>query len=58
MVHLQKIHESRGKKGLLVFVISMHPEREVAQRLTRELGVTYPVFDGHGSELGRLYAYG
>ncbi len=58
MVHLQKIHESQGKDGLLVFVIAMHPRKEVARRLTHELGVTYPVFDGLGSGLGRLYAYG
>lgn len=58
MVHLQKIHESHAEDDLLVFVIAMHPEREIARELTRELGVTFPVFDGLGSELGRLYAYG
>lgn len=58
MVHLQNFHESHAKDGLLVFVIAMHPEQDVAKRLTRELGVTYPVFNGLGSELGRLYAYG
>jgi len=58
MVHLQKFHEEHAKDGLLVFAIAMHPKREVARELTRELGVTYPVFDGLDSDLGRLYAYG
>jgi hypothetical protein len=58
MVHLQKIHESLAARGVLVFVIAMHPDADEARKLTRELGVTYPVFQGHGSGLGDLYAYG
>jgi hypothetical protein len=58
MVHLQKFHEAHAKDGLLVFAIAMHPDIEVAQKLTRDLGLTYPIFEGMGSDLGRLYAYG
>jgi hypothetical protein len=58
MVHLQKLHEMHAKNGLLVFAIAMHPDAKVAQQLTRELGLTYPIFEGMGSDLGRLYAYG
>jgi hypothetical protein len=58
MVHLQKIHETSSSKGVLVFAIAMHADAEVARRLTRELKITYPVFQGFGSELGRAYAYG
>ena len=58
MVHLQKLHEQYAKEGVLVFVIAMHPEREVARQLTEQLGASYPVFDGLDSDLGRLYAYG
>jgi hypothetical protein len=58
MVHLQKFHEKYAGKGLQVFVISMHPNVEEARRLTRELKVTYPVFNGHGSTVGKLYAFG
>ncbi len=58
MVHLQKFHEKYAARGLQVFVISMHPDAEEARRLTGDLNVTYPVFNGHGSELGKQYAYG
>jgi hypothetical protein len=58
MVHLQKFHERYAKDGLQVFVISMHPDAKEARKLTKELGVTYPVFNGYESDLGRLYAYG
>lgn len=58
MVHLQKFHERFGDKGLQVFVISMHPDVADAQKLTRELNVTYPVFNGHDSALGKHYVYG
>lgn len=58
MVHLQRIHEEKADEGLLVFVIAMHPEKDVARNLTRELGVTFPVFDGLDSDLGHAYAYG
>jgi len=58
MVHLQKLHEKYAKDGLFVFAISMHPDAKVAQGLTKKLGITYPVFDGHGSDLGKQYAYG
>jgi len=58
MVHLQKFHEQYAGKGLQVLVISMHPEPEQACKITSELKVTYPIFDGYNSELGKLYAYG
>lgn len=58
MVHLQELHEKYADKGLRVFVISMHPDAEQARRLTKDLGVTYPVFNGHDSDFGRQYAYG
>jgi hypothetical protein len=58
MVHLQKIRGEFPESDVFVFVIAMHPEVETARRLTRELGVTYPVFSGHGSKLGERYAYG
>lgn len=58
MVHLQAIHEAWSSKGVLVFAIAMHPDAEAARRLTQELKITYPVFQGFGSELGRAYAYG
>lgn len=58
MVHLQKIHERFSADGLLVFVIAMHPNDDEARRLTKELGVTYPVLAGFDSDLGRSYAYG
>jgi hypothetical protein len=58
MVHLQDFHERHGDEGLLVFAISMEPDREKARTWNRGLGVTYPVFDGHGSALGERLAYG
>ncbi len=58
MVHLQKFHEKYGEQGLKVFVISMHSDPDDAKKLTEELRVAYPVFNGHQSELGKLYAYG
>jgi hypothetical protein len=58
MVHLQKFHERFAREGVLVFVISMLGDVEKARNLNDELAVTYPVFQGSGSVLGRLYAYG
>lgn len=58
MVHLQRFHERYAKDGLSVFAIAMHPDPEQAARLTKEMGITYPVFNGHGSELGQHYAFG
>ena len=58
MVHLQKLHEKYAKDGLQVFTIAMVPDVEEAKKLTKELGVTYPVFFGHGSDLGKTYAFG
>lgn len=58
MVHLQKFHEKYAKEGLQVFVISMHPERETAVGLAKKMNVTYPLFNGYKSDLGKLYAYG
>ena len=58
MVHLQKLHEKYAKDGLQVFTIAMLPDVTEAKNLTKELGVTYPVFYGHGSDLGKTYAFG
>jgi hypothetical protein len=58
MVHLQKLHERYSKDGLQVFVIAMLPDRGELLKLNEQLGVTYPVFFGHGSDLGKRYAFG
>jgi peroxiredoxin len=58
MVHLQQFHEKYRKDGLLVFTIALHPSPEVAKAVTRELGLTYPVFEGHGSDLEKQYGFG
>jgi hypothetical protein len=58
MVHLQKFHDQYAREGLLVYAVAMLPGREKDRKLTRQLGVTYPVFYGPGSDLGRRYAYG
>ncbi len=58
MVQLQKLHEKYGKDGLLVFTVALHPRPEAAKAMTRELGVTYPVFEGHGTDLEKQYGYG
>jgi hypothetical protein len=58
MVYLQKLHQQYSKEALFVFAISMHPSPQTARELTRKLGVTYPVFNGQGSDLGKRYAYG
>lgn len=58
MVHLQRLYEKYEDDGLLAFAIAMAPERDVAERLTRELDITFPIFWGTGSELGEQYAFG
>lgn len=58
MVHLQKFHKRYAGQGLQVFVIAMHPKPDEARKLTKKLKVTYPVFDGLNSTLGKLYAFG
>jgi hypothetical protein len=58
MVHLQKLHEKYAKDGLLVFAIALHPKEKEAQDLTKKLGVTYPVFQGDGSDLAKQYGFG
>lgn len=58
MVHLQKLHEKYAKDGLQVFAIAMVPDVDEAKKLTKDLGVTYPVFYGYGSDLGKTYAFG
>jgi hypothetical protein len=58
MVHLQKLHDRYQKNGLLVFVISMEPDPTKARQWNADLGVTYPVLNGHGSDMGERYAYG
>ena len=58
MVHLQKLHDKYAKDGLLVFAIAVHPKAEKGRELTKELGITYPVFQGAGSDLAKQYAFG
>ena len=58
MVHLQKFHDRFAKDGLLVFAISMMPDAGTARKLNKELGITFPVFDGNKSDLGKQYAFG
>jgi len=58
MGHLQKLHDKYGDKGLFVYVIAVHANPKEARRLTRELRVTYPVFEGTQAELTKCYAYG
>ena len=58
MVPLQKFHEKYAQTGLQVFIVAMHPDPDFARRTADELKVTYPIFNGYGSDLGRLYAYG
>lgn len=58
MVHLQRFHEKYSGSGILVFAISMESDSIKARAIGREMGLTYPVFDGQGSDLGARYAYG
>jgi hypothetical protein len=58
MVHLQKFHERYARDGLFVFAIAMLPGREKDRKSTAERGVSYSVFFGYGSDLGKRYAYG
>ena len=57
MVHLQDLHERYGEQGLFVYVIAVFPADQ-ARKLTREMGISYPVFLGTDSELATKYAYG
>jgi hypothetical protein len=58
MVYLQKLYEKRSNDGLLPFAIALHPKQDQAQQMTRQMGITYPVFWGYGSELGKSYGFG
>lgn len=58
MVHLQKLHDKYAKDGLLVFAIAVYPKVEKGRKLTKELGITYPVFQGAGSDLAKQYGFG
>jgi hypothetical protein len=58
MVHLQKLHDKYAKDGLLVFAIAVYPKAEKGRKLTKELGITYPVFQGAGSDLAKQYGFG
>ena len=58
MVHLQNLHEKYKSKGLLVFTISVFPDLENLQQMTKDMGITYPVFIGSEAELSKRYAYG
>lgn len=58
MVHLQRFHEKYASAGIFVFAISMEGDRDKAREFGRKSGISYPVFDGHGSELGARLAYG
>lgn len=58
MVYLQKLHERFAKDGLQVFAVAMLPDQEKAAKLNKELGITYPVLFGAGSDVGKRYAFG
>jgi len=58
MGQLEKLHEKYANDGVFVFTIALHPKPEEAKATTRKLGVTYPVFEGHGSDLEKQYGYG
>jgi len=58
MVCLQKLHEKHSNDGLLPFAIAMYPKQERARQMTRDMAVTYPVFWGYGSVLGKSYGFG
>lgn len=58
MVHLQKFHERYAQDGLQVFAVAMLPDRDKVRKLNEQLGVTFPVFSGSGSDLGKRYAFG
>ena len=58
MVHLQRFNEKYAKDGLLVFAISLHPDSSEAQKLTKDIGVSYVVLQGFGSALAEQYGYG
>jgi peroxiredoxin len=58
MAALNDLHASYESAGVFVFAISMEPDREAAKSWNVRLGVEYPVFDGHGSQLGERFAYG
>ncbi|NUQ47967.1 MAG: hypothetical protein HUU22_18290 [Phycisphaerae bacterium] len=52
------MHDRYAARGLFVYAIAMHDDDEAARRLNREMGITYPVFQGKGSKLGDRFAYG
>ena len=58
MVHLQRLHEEHAVDGLFVYAIAVHDRPDEARRLTAEMRLTYPIFEGTGSPLARRYAYG
>jgi hypothetical protein len=58
MVHLQKLQDKYGKDGLQTFAIAVFPNREKAQKLTRDMGITYPVFNGYDSDVAKRLAFG
>jgi hypothetical protein len=58
MVHLQKLHERFAKDGLLEFAVAMLSDRDEVRALDKELGITFPVFFGYGSDLGKHYSFG
>jgi peroxiredoxin len=58
MVHLQKFHKQYAKDGLFVFAIAMLPDHDKVKKLTKDLDLTYPVFFGAESDVGKRYAFG
>lgn len=58
MVHLQDFHKRYADEGVCVYALAMHDDPAAARRMNREMGITYPVFLGTGSELGKRFAYG
>ena len=58
MGHLQKLYEKYAKDGLLAFAIVIFPNVRQGRRITQNLGVTYPVFNGNEADISKRYAYG
>jgi len=56
MVHLQKLQDKYAKDGLQVFAVALLPNRDKAQKLTKDMEITYPVFNGNGSDLAKRLA--
>ena len=56
MVHLQKLQDKYAKDGLQVFAVAVFSDREKGQKVTKDMGITYPVFNGYESDLAKRLA--